>query len=176
MILKKTLIMINHGTSLKIRDIAKEANVSVGTIYKYYPDGVQSILMQLVSQMSSTYFPETLYRNVNFNDFQSFLKRLISLILENHTKNKELVRLERSVSSSNIFIQNFIKNETLIDFLFKFNDIKGENKTVIMEKLEKLIVIIDIFIHKHIDNPLLDSEEAFIEFLSETSYNYLKKY
>ena len=51
-IIHSTKILVeNKGYSLvSIRDIAKEADVSIGLIYKYFPKGKFDIIKQLSSQ------------------------------------------------------------------------------------------------------------------------------
>lgn len=87
----KRLIEENQYEKVTIRDISKEANVSVGLIYKYFPGGkpeiVRDIGLRFVAELTSPGSPES----IDFNDFPGFLKDFFTNNLAYYKNNKRFL-------------------------------------------------------------------------------------
>jgi AcrR family transcriptional regulator len=93
-IVQSTKILVeNEGYStVSIRDIAKEADVSIGLIYKYFPKGKFDILMQLSSKCIEEDFMMAQPEKIDFEDFPGYIGEVTKNILELHKKNAKLIK------------------------------------------------------------------------------------
>jgi AcrR family transcriptional regulator len=71
----KKLIEKNGYNNVSIRDIVKEAEVSIGLIYKYFPKGKIDILKQLSYQNIDEVFQINKQHKIDFEDFPGYMKR-----------------------------------------------------------------------------------------------------
>jgi len=78
-------------SQLTIREIAKEANVSIGLIYKYFPEGKATIIKEIGITTIHDFnnILETIGKEADFPDFLSiFIRNLV----EQTVKNRKLLR------------------------------------------------------------------------------------
>lgn len=87
----KRLIEDDWYENVNIRDIAKEAGVSVGLIYKYFPGGkpeiVREIGLQFVTELTAAGRPGS----VNFDDFPAFLEGFFTANLAYYRSNRRFL-------------------------------------------------------------------------------------
>ena len=88
----RTLIETKGYDKVTIRDIAVLAGVSVGLIYKYFPNGK----FDIIKGISSRYVEEQLMarhpKNVDFNDFPGYMRAAIENMLRFSKDNSSLVK------------------------------------------------------------------------------------
>ena len=74
--------------NVTMRDIASEADVSIGLIYKYFPDGkpeiIREIGMRFATELTAAGRPE----NVDFADFPGFMRDYFGKTLEFYKTNR----------------------------------------------------------------------------------------
>ena len=87
----RQLLERDNLSKLTIRDIAKEADVSVGLIYKYFPEGKSGIIKEIGLTTIHNFIEilESIDKDLGFPDF---LSSFIGSILEYSVKNKRLLR------------------------------------------------------------------------------------
>ena len=87
----KKLIENLSYENVTIRDIARDADVSIGLIYKYFPGGkaeiIREIGMRFATELTTAGRPE----NIDFKDFPSFLRDLFEKTLDYHKTNKRFL-------------------------------------------------------------------------------------
>jgi AcrR family transcriptional regulator len=88
----KKLIEKNGYNNVSIRDIVKEAEVSIGLIYKYFPKGKIDILKQLSYQNIDEVFQINKQDKINFEDFPGYIRETIKKMIESHKKNIKLIK------------------------------------------------------------------------------------
>ena len=66
-----------HKTSTN--HIAEKAGISIGTIYKYFPDGKQDIMRKYFEETMENVFNTSDLFNINENKLRDFLKNFISV-------------------------------------------------------------------------------------------------
>ena len=87
----KTLVEKRSYITVSIRDIAKEADVSIGLIYKYFPKGKFDILKQLSSKHINEEFMMKQPEKIDFADFPGYMRVVTKNMLELHRKNAKLI-------------------------------------------------------------------------------------
>ena len=88
----KTLVENNGYNAVSIRDIAKEADVSIGLIYKYFPNGKFDILKQLSFKHMNNDFMINQPEKINFADFPGYMRNVTKSMIEIHRKNAKLIK------------------------------------------------------------------------------------
>jgi len=78
-------------SQLTIRDIAKEANVSIGLIYKYFPEGKPAIIKEI--GLTTIHDFNNILESIGKKaDFPDFLSTFIRSVLEHTVKTKRLLK------------------------------------------------------------------------------------
>ena len=88
----KTLVEEKTYSTVSIRDIAKKADVSIGLIYKYFPNGKFDILKQLSSKHLDENFMMKQPEKIDFADFPDYIRKVNKNMLELHRKNVKLIK------------------------------------------------------------------------------------
>jgi len=84
------LIATKGYENVTIRDIAEAAGVSIGLIYKYFPGGKFDILKAITSRNTDEQLMTKKPENINFNDFPSYIRNVISNMLQDAKDNSSL--------------------------------------------------------------------------------------
>lgn len=169
----KTLIEKNGYNIVTIRDIAKEANVSVGLIYKYFPKGKFNILQQLNTEYMNEQFKMNQHLKINFNDFPSYIREVNKKMLELHQKNDELIKAITIAALTGDNILQDIKTINTEDYMVIaqfFNKFSGINTTNHVQILTEWTLTIKSLIHYHTIFPtIIEDEETLLTMLTNIS-------
>jgi AcrR family transcriptional regulator len=87
----KRLIEDDGYENVTVRDIAGEAGVSIGLIYKYFPGGkpeiVREVGLRFVSELTAAGRPES----IDFDDFPGFLREFFAASLAYYRDNRRFL-------------------------------------------------------------------------------------
>ncbi len=123
-IIQSTRILVERKGygAVSIRDIAKEADVSIGLIYKYFPNGKFDILKQLSSKRLDEDFMMKKPEKIDFADFPGYIKEVNKNMLELHRKNAEVVKAVTIAALMEDEVLEDIKSMSAEDYadIFKF--------------------------------------------------------
>jgi AcrR family transcriptional regulator len=98
-------------SQLTIRDIAKEANVSIGLIYKYFPEGKPAIIKEI--GLTTIHDFNNILESIDKKaDFPYFLNSFIKCVLKHTEKNKRLLRATTVMALTDIEV---LKGYEMID-------------------------------------------------------------
>jgi AcrR family transcriptional regulator len=153
--------------SLTTRKVASKAQISVGTVYHYFPEGKAAIAAGL--------YERNLLETIDINDYVGHsrvgLRDQITRHLRLHTKNKELYRAFDVAIYTDTDLFDGIKK--------KRNEVLGDqlgSDAPLLNDILRVYAIIDSIIHRHLFvEPLFNSEEELIDHLvviADASINY----
>ncbi len=179
----RLLIETTGYETVTIRDIAVSAGVSVGLIYKYFPNGK----FDIIKEISSQYVDEQLIQRpetVDFNDFPGYMRVVIKNMQQFIKKNNSLVKaLTVAVLLDSEIVEEAKKVDIrdyndISEFFGRFDGVDvGDNNS--LEVLTDWIVMVKgIIIFSTIYPMSLRSEEALIDLMTDLSlkiWDYRKK-
>ena len=177
----KKLIEKNGYNNVSIRDIVKEAEVSIGLIYKYFPKGKIDILKQLSHQNMDEVFQINHQDKINFEDFPGYMKETIKKMFELHKKNINLIKAFTIAASMEETIHEDIKtikveDYTIItEFFNRFKGVKISNKDSGEVLTEWSITTKSVMYHHSIFPTIFKNDESLINMLIDISlkiWNY----
>ena len=151
------LICKNGYHNTNTAEIAKVAGVSTGIVYQYFKDKYDILILGLEKYGDKIFFP-MLNKNIEFTDFDSFIKNMIKHYISNHkvsnTAHEEIMSM---VHSDKRVAEYYYKRElemtnSIKDVLIN-NGFKDNN---LSEKVHIMIGLIDnlcheVTYHKHSD-------------------------
>ncbi|MCD1293881.1 TetR/AcrR family transcriptional regulator [Methanocella sp. CWC-04] len=172
----KKLIEENKYENVTIRDISKEANVSVGLIYKYFPGGkpeiVRIIGMKFVNELTAANNPGS----IDFDDFPGFLRNFFSNNLAYFKNNKRFITalVLSAVQDSKVheIFEDVDEKKMMAIFNFfgRFKGVDISNKGESWRFMAKWSdVTKHIMLHHAIYPTPFDSDEEVIELLVKIS-------
>ncbi|GAH03263.1 unnamed protein product [marine sediment metagenome] len=68
--------------------IAKEAKISIGTLYHHFPDGKKGIIRKYFENSVETSFELEEFKKFNMSNIPSVFRGFVSNVLKNHKENK----------------------------------------------------------------------------------------
>lgn len=176
-IIQSTKILVeNKGYScVSIRDIAKEANVSIGLIYKYFPKGKFDILKQLSSKNLDKDFMRKQPEKIDFTDFPSYIKKVIKNMAELHRKNAKLVKAVTIAALMEDKVLEDIKrvdSEDYIhisEFFSKFDGVDISDKDHANVITEWSLAVKSIIFYNTMFSTIFKDDKSFIDMLVDLS-------
>lgn len=171
----KELIEKNEYNNVSIRDIAKEAEVSVGLIYKYFPEGKMDILKHLSFQNMDGIFRINQQNEIDFEDFPGYMKETIQKMFELNKKNIKLVKAFTIVSLTQDTVLEDIKTINVEDYIIvteffnRFKGVKISNKDSIKVLKEWSITTKSLIFHSTIFPTIFSDKESLINMLVDIS-------
>ena len=151
------LICKNGYHNTNTAEIAKVAGVSTGIVYQYFKDKYDILILGLEKYGDKIFFP-MLNKNIEFTDFDSFIKNMIKHYISNHkVSNIAHEEIMSMVHSDKRVAEYYYKRElemtnSIKDVLIN-NGFKDNN---LSEKVHIMIGLIDnlcheVTYHKHSD-------------------------
>ena len=128
------LIETKGYENVTIRDITEAAGVSIGLIYKYFPEGKSDILKEIsyryMDKLLRIKQPET----IDFNDFPGYMRDVIKNMQQFYKDNSPLIKALTMATLSDSEIVDEIKKMDVKDykaaseFFCSFSGIERSNK------------------------------------------------
>jgi AcrR family transcriptional regulator len=159
--------------------IAKQANVSIGTLYYHFQNGKPDIIKEMIIRGYTEFLDSANLQSLALDNLPSFLESFLTKYLEQHKQNESLiVALESAfVSNRKIFkdfeyIQSELKLVPLISNLLK--QLKIPDKGNLDEISKFLLYLIDNMIHHQvIYGEYFLKDEDFISNLTNMILSYI---
>ncbi len=130
----RMLIGTKGYEKVTIQDIEDSANVSIGLIHKYFPDGEFDILKGINHQYTDELLMIKQPENVDFNDFPGYMKIIIKNLQQLNKDNSSLVKALTIAAPVDGEIRDEVKKmdfkdyKATADFFARFNNVKIGNK------------------------------------------------
>jgi AcrR family transcriptional regulator len=156
-IIETTIQMIEKKGYSKIttNHIAKNAEVSIGTLYYHFEKGKTDIIKEIVKRGYAEFLDDSKLESLTRSDLPEFLRSFLTQFLEKHRENKSLlIAIEtelitnRRLFQDYQYIQSELKFVPLISKLLKQLGYDHEEDP---DKVSKfLLFAIDSIIHRHL--------------------------
>ena len=151
------LICKNGYHNTNTMEIAKTAGVSTGILYQYFKDKYDILILGLEKYGDKIFFP-MLNKNIEFTDFDSFIKNMIKHYISNHkvsnTAHEEIMSMVHSDKRvAEYYYKRELEMTNSIKDVLMSNGFKDNN---LYEKVHIMIGLIDnlcheVTYHKHND-------------------------
>ena len=171
----KDLIEKNGYNYVSIRNIAKESDVSIGLIYKYFPKGKIDILKHLSLQNIEGIFQINQQDKIDFEDFPGYMRETIQNMFELQQKNIKLVKAFTIAALMQETVLEDIKTINAEDYIIiteffnRFKGVKISNKDSIKVLTEWSITTKSIMLHTNIFPTIIQDDESLINMLVDIS-------
>lgn len=164
--------------------VAKKANISIGTIYRYFPKGKKDIIRKYLENEMETFIETQNLSNINDDNIRDFLNHFVTDLFNRHKENRGFNMAFRSAIQSDKTLHVSYENRIFSIFENLAQDLrkKNENFEIIPEK--KLVDVF-VFIYNLVNAvlyhhltvmKLYEDENKLIEFLSNIVAFSLKYY
>jgi AcrR family transcriptional regulator len=161
-----------HKTSTN--HIAEKAGVSIGTIYKYFPNGKQDIMRKYFEETMENVLKSSNLFNVDENKIRDFLKDFILVLYKNHKEKKGYNIAFRSAIQSDKILLEAHKERLSNSFKEASRLLREKNeifKKIPEERLIKIFIflynLINALIYHHLSvMKLFDTDSEFTDYLS----------
>jgi len=170
------LIEVKGYDSVTSRDIAKEAGVSNGLVFKYFPEGKPAILKELGLQCRRDTFNFHMPEKVDFNDFPGFLRTALFAYVAHERKYIHLYEaLTMALRSDKKLYSSFeefskVDNEAMRIFFLQFKNTNIDRVTDQGEFITQWIFLIDATIDHHLLYPIaFATDEKLVDMLVDLS-------
>lgn len=170
----KTMIIKEGYNEITTTKIANEAGISVGIIYKYFPEGKPAIAKEIFREGIIDLIDDEQISEMNEETFPLFIKRVIAKLVSQHRENKSILTAMSIayLTSKEVFkdfpLLDHTEYDKLTNLILKMEEL-GLYKEPVSEKTGILLLkVIDTLIHHHIVfEEIFNSDTALIEFLTE---------
>lgn len=161
-----------HKTSTN--HIANSADISIGTIYKYFPKGKEDIIRRYFETSMETMLNREDLFNIDNDNIKDFLNKFILDLFKNHEAKKGYNQAFRSAIQSDKALLQAHKEKLFIIFKNLAQLLRDKNENFGQFPEEKLIEIF-IFIYNLLNGilyhhisvmKLFDSDEKLVDYLS----------
>lgn len=154
--------------------IAEAAGLSVGIIYRYFPEGRDAIVRAIMKEGFTEIIDAIDITKMRRGNVSQSIHKMISHLIENHRKNEALLNAaaiayltNRMIFADPIYLN---KNEhvKLRNILKKMKELKIISSDIEEKTIDQILSFIDGVIHYHIIfSPILKDDKHLAEFLTE---------
>lgn len=165
--------------NVSTNEVAKEANISIGNLYFYFPNK-EEIFIQILERYFRSFMEihEAFLKEINTleDNPKIFLKRLMEVIIKKHEESLELNREIRILALSNSRVENIVQRQqeqlkkTIINYFQKY--VKKDK----IRDMEATIEIVFILVDSVIDEIAFSKNIANKERLLSETLNILEVY
>ena len=179
----RTLIEAKGYEKVTIQDIADSANLSIGLIYKYFPDGKFNILKEIGHQYTDELLMIKQPEKIDFNDFPGYLRAIIKNLQQLYKDNSSLIKalMVAALADGEIIDEvkkmDFKDYKTASDSFARFNNVKIGSKDPLELLMYWGIMVKGIILLNMIYPMPFTNEEALTDLmidLSLTIWGYRK--
>ncbi|MFW9843398.1 MAG: TetR/AcrR family transcriptional regulator [Candidatus Thorarchaeota archaeon] len=176
-ILKATVDLIEEKgySSFTVDDIPKRASLSIGTVYRYFPNGKSDILHEIITRNNRVLMEMINLRDSHEGSFYDFWRHVIDSYLRGHREAKfSLTAIEYSLGGDTQFTN--ILRPILMDFFQKLVSIVSEFGTFsalsqkeLYSRVAMAFGVAGLFVKSHVRSSLFKSDEKLVDYLIEVS-------
>ena len=154
--------------------VAEVADISIGTIYRYFPDGKKDIIRKYFENSVETSFELGEFEKFDMSNIASVFRGFVSNVLRNHKENKAYHIAFRSAILSDESLAQAHKERVLeisTRFANKLQEVSGFFKPIATSRLIRSFVfvynIVNAIIYHHIVfMDLFEKDEDLIDYVS----------
>ena len=161
--------------------IAKEAHVSIGTLYYHFKRGKPEIVREIIRREFMDFLDESQFSNLTKDNIPAMLRNIIGKLIDQHKKNASLIYAlgDAMYQDQEIFDEleslNVISHWNLVPLIEKKVLIHSKVKPKERKKLGTfLLLAIDGVIHRHTFQDFGATDEELIDFCTNLILNHLK--
>ena len=170
----KMMILRDGYNAITTTKIAKEADISVGIIYSYFPEGKAAIAKEIFKEGIIELIEDNILSDLNEETFPHFIERILTKFVSQHRENKSILVAMSIVVLTN---EEIFKDFPLLDqtefnqvtkLILKMEELGLYKGPVSTKAGIRLLKVIDILVHHHIVyEEIFESDSELIEFLTE---------
>ena len=169
-----------HKTSTN--HVAKSAKISIGTIYKYFPNGKEDIIRKYFEESMETVVDKEELLNIDNNNISNFINQFIKVLYKFHKEKKGYNLAFRSIVHSDEILRTRHKEKIFTFFKELAQELRKQNKNfnIIPEKrlIEIFVLLYNlvnaILFHHLSVMKFFNTDEELIDFLSKLVLSSLK--
>ena len=176
-----TMIQKRGYNNVSTNHIAKEAKVSIGTLYYHFPSGKVDIVRAMVERGISEVYNEEQVKNLTIRDIPKYLRAFLLRYIKQHRKNASLVAAiemailsseESSKTNEDLYTAQLNVIPLVSKVLTKFDISKEED----LDQISKLIFhTLDSLIHRHVVySNIVKTDEELVNYLINLSMAFLE--
>jgi len=176
-----TMIQKRGYNNVSTNHIAKEAKVSIGTLYYHFPGGKVDIVRAMVERGISEVYNEEQVKNLTIRDIPKYLRAFLLRYIKQHRKNASLVAAiemailsseESSKTNEDLYTAQLNVIPLVSKVLTKFDISKEED----LDQISKLIFhTLDSLIHRHVVySNIVKTDEELVNYLINLSMAFLE--
>ncbi len=170
----KTMILRDGYNAITTTKIANEADISVGIIYSYFPEGKPAIAKEIFKEGIIELIDDEIISDLNEDTFPLFIKRIITKFVSQHRENESiLIAMSIAVLTNEEIFRDFLfLNQTEFDkvtnLIYAMKELGLYKDPVSARTGILLLKVIDTLIHHHIVfEEIFENDSELIEFLTE---------
>ena len=166
------LVNKNGYDKLSTRHISKEAGISVGTIYHYFPGGKHAIACGFIEHITHQIFNANMFENIKESNLHEVFVSYVRRHLKVHRDNFEIHRAidQAILANENVFKRHMMAVESNIHEVTKklkhldvYADIPENSLFQILLLFHNLL---EAIVHRHLFfNPIFDTDEELTSYL-----------
>ena len=169
-----------HKTSTN--HVAKSAKISIGTIYKYFPNGKEDIIRKYFEESMETVIDKEDLLNIDNNNINNFINQFITVLYQFHKKRKGYNLAFRSVVHSDEVLRTRHKEKLFAYFKELAQELRKKNENFNLISEDRLIEIfillynlVNAVLFHHLSvMKFFNTDEELIDFLSKLVLSSLK--
>ncbi len=180
------LILQRGYSKTSTNHVAESADLSIGTIYKYFPKGKEDIIRKYFEESMETFFDSHNLSKMNDENVRDFLYHFVLDLFKNHKENEGYNLAFRSAIQSDKELHNAYKAKVINffkDTLHRVRKVNENMKKIPENQLIEVFVfmynLVNALIYHHLAlMKLFDTDDKFVEYLSNLvvfSLNYYLK-
>jgi AcrR family transcriptional regulator len=166
------LIAEKDYDNLTTNHIAKASNISIGTIYRYFPEGKSSIVLAVAEDMYQKLPLGEIIHQMEIKNLHEVIITLLRFYVKYHRDNFKLIKATEKASLSSSIVRDEIDSFTnqIINNIMAVSEQFADFAKFSLEELQHKIIIIiksaDSIIHRHLlISPIFESDDELINFL-----------
>ena len=168
----KKMIVEEGYIATNTNRIAKEANVSIGLIYKYFPEGKSEIVKKIAQRDFSSTVVENKNLDISLESFPRILTSFVKQYVQRHRENEDFITaVDIAVLAHKEPIEEFEKSigEDIVQLskVLSYLNHWGYFKNKDLDEISKVLVqTIDSIVHRHITlTKIFETDVELIRYL-----------
>ena len=154
--------------------IAKEANISIGTLYHHFPEGKKGIIRKYFESSVETSFELDEFKKFNMSNIQTVFRGFVLNVLKNHRENKAYnIAFRAAILSDENLAQAHNERVTeistgIVEELQKTSDFfKSREKKRLVRSFILIYNIVNAMIYHHlVFMDLFQKDEDLVDYIS----------
>lgn len=168
------LVNENGYDKLSTRHIAKAANISVGTIYHYFPGGKHAIASGYMDHVTQQIFDPEMFLSLNEENFRDLFENYVQKHLESHRENLEIHRaVDQAILANRDVYQRHHESvmtnmQKVIDELKHLEIYENVPESLLLQNFLLFFNLTEAIVHRYLFFfPLFESDKELSSFLTD---------